>query len=187
MSKHEFDLADLTRRMDGAIKAMKSEFSSLRTGRAHTALLDNITVDAYGAQTPLNQVGAVNVPEPRMLSISVWDKSNVAAVEKALRESQLGINPVVDGTTIRIPMPALTEERRKDLTKVAGGFAEAAKVAVRNVRRDGMETLRDLEKDGEISEDDQKRMSGEVQDITDKHIEEIDAVLSTKIDEIMQV
>ncbi len=187
MAEHNFDIADLTRRMDGAIKAMKGEFASLRTGRAHTALLDNITVEAYGAQTPLNQVGAVNVPEPRMLSINVWDKSNVAAVEKALRESQLGINPVVDGTTIRIPMPALTEERRKDLTKVAGGFAETAKVAVRNVRRDGMETLRDMEKDGEISEDEHKRRAGEVQDITDTHIAEIDKALTLKTDEIMQV
>ncbi|HHK73971.1 MAG TPA: ribosome recycling factor [Rhizobiales bacterium] len=187
MATHEFDLADLTRRMDGAIKAMKSEFSSLRTGRAHTALLDNIMVEAYGVPTPLNQVGAVNVPEPRMLSINVWDKSNVAAVEKALRESQLGINPVVDGQTIRIPMPALTEERRKDLSRVAGGYAEAAKVAVRNVRRDGMETLRDLEKDGEMSEDEHKRHASEVQEITDKHIAEIDNILASKIDEIMQV
>ncbi len=187
MAIQEYDLADLGRRMDGAITAMRSEFNSLRTGRAHTAILDNITVEAYGAQTPLNQVGAINVPEPRMLSVNVWDKSLIAAVEKALRESNLGINPVVDGQTIRIPMPALTEERRQELTKVAGNYAEAAKVAVRNVRRDGMETLRDLEKCGDISEDDHKHSSSDVQDITDKHIEDIDKALATKNEEIMQV
>ena len=187
MSEKNFDLADLKRRMDGAITAMKGEFASLRTGRAHTALLDNIMVEAYGAATPLNQVGAVNVPEPRMLSINVWDKANVAAVEKALRESQLGINPVVDGQTIRIPMPALTEERRRDLVKVAGQYAETAKVAVRNVRRDGMETLRDMEKDSEISEDEHKKMGAQVQEITDEHIAEIDKVLALKTEEIMQV
>jgi len=187
MATQDYDIADLGRRMDGAITAMRSEFNSLRTGRAHTAILDNITVEAYGAQTPLNQVGAVNVPEPRMLSVNVWDKSLIAAVEKSLRESNLGINPVVDGQTVRIPMPALTEERRQELTKVAGNYAEAAKVAVRNVRRDGMETLRDLEKGGKISEDEHKRSSGEVQDITDKHIDDIDKALATKNEEIMQV
>ncbi|PHS36378.1 MAG: ribosome recycling factor [Robiginitomaculum sp.] len=187
MALQEYDLADLDRRMDGAITAMRSEFNSLRTGRAHTAILDNIMVAAYGAQTPLNQVGAVNVPEPRMLSVNVWDKSLVASVEKALRESNLGINPVVDGQTVRIPMPALTEERRQELAKVAGNYAEAAKVAVRNVRRDGMETLRDLEKARKISKDDHKHSSSDVQDITDKHIEDIDKALASKTEEIMQV
>ena len=187
MAVSDYDLADLSRRMAGAITALKSEFATLRTGRAHTALLDNITVEAYGAQTPLLQVGAINVPEPRMLSINVWDKSLVGAVEKALRESSLGINPVVDGQTVRIPMPALTEERRVELVKVAGNYAEAAKVAVRNVRRDGMETLRDMEKAGDISEDEHKRKSGEVQEATDEHIKKIDAALETKTEEIMQV
>lgn len=183
----KYDLADIKRRMDGAIAAMKSEFNSLRTGRAHTAILDNVTVEAYGSQVPLNTVGAINIPEPRMLSVSVWDKTMVAGVERALRESNLGINPVVDGQTIRIPMPALTEERRQELTKVAGNYAEAAKVAVRNVRRDGMEGLRDMEKDGDISEDEHKRSSGEVQEATDKHIADIDKALATKTEEIMQV
>ena len=183
----EYDLADIERRMDGAILAMKTEFNSLRTGRAHTAILDNITVEAYGAQTPLNQIGAINVPEPRMLSVNVWDKTMVAGVERALRESNLGINPVVDGQTVRIPMPALTEERRQELTKVAGNYAEAAKVAVRNVRRDGMESLRDMEKDGGISEDEHKRSSADVQEATDKHIADIDKALLVKNEEIMQV
>lgn len=183
----DYDLTDIKRRMDGAITAMKTEFNSLRTGRAHTAILDNVTVEAYGAQMPLNQVGAINIPEPRMLSVNVWDKTMVAGVERALRESNLGINPVVDGQTIRIPMPALTEERRQELTKVAGNYAEAAKVAVRNVRRDGMESLRDMEKDGDISEDEHKRCSGEVQEATDEHIVNIDEALATKNEEIMQV
>jgi len=184
---HEYDLKDISRRMAGAIVAMKNEFNSLRTGRAHIAILDNVTVEAYGVQTPLIQIGAINVPEPRMLSVNVWDKTMVATVERALRESNLGINPVVDGQTIRIPMPALTEERRQELTKVAGNYAEAAKIAVRNVRRDGMETLRALEKDGDISEDDHKHSSTEVQDATDKHIADIDQALATKNEEIMQV
>lgn len=187
MTDGNFDLADLKRRMDGAITALNTEFASLRTGRAHTAILDNVTVDAYGSKTPLNQVGAINVPEPRMLTVNVWDKTLVASVERALRESSLGINPVVDGQTLRIPMPALTEERRKDLTKVAGNYAEAAKIAVRNVRRDGMETLKKMEKDGDIGEDEQKHHSTDVQKITDEHIALIDSNLETKTEEIMQV
>ena len=183
----DYNLADIKRRMDGAIAAMKSEFNSLRTGRAHTAILDNVTVEAYGSQVPLNTVGAINIPEPRLLSVNVWDKSMVAGVERALRESNLGINPVVDGQTIRIPMPALTEERRQELTKIAGNYAESAKVAVRNVRRDGMEGLRGMEKDGDISEDEHKRSSGEVQEATDKHIVDIDKALVVKNEEIMQV
>jgi ribosome recycling factor len=187
MASAEFDLADIKRRMDGAIGALKTEFSSLRTGRAHAAILDNVTVEAYGAQTPLNQVGAINVPEPRMLTVNVWDKTLVASVERALRESSLGINPVVDGQTLRIPMPALTEERRLELTKIAGTYAEAAKVAVRNVRRDGMETLKGLEKASKISEDEQKASADDVQKATDDHITEIDEGLKTKTEEIMQV
>ena len=182
-----FDLTDIKRRMDGAVTALKNELASLRTGRAHTAILDNITVEAYGAQTPLNQVGAINVPEPRMLTVSVWDKSLVAAVERALRESNLGINPVVDGQTMRIPMPALTEERRHELVKVAGTYSENAKIAVRNVRRDGMETLKKQEKDSEISEDELKKSSTDVQNATDDHIATIDKILESKTEEIMQV
>lgn len=187
MARSDYDIADIKRRMDGAITSLKTEFSSLRTGRAHTAILDNVMVPAYGTQTPLNQVGAINVPEPRMLTVSVWDKTLVAAVERALRESSLGINPVVDGQTMRIPMPALTEERRKDLSKIAGTYAETAKIAVRNVRRDGMEVLKKLEKDSEISEDDLKKFSADVQKATDDHIETIDSALSVKTEEIMQV
>ena len=187
MSDASYNLKDLKRRMDGAITALKSEFASLRTGRAHTAILDNVVVDAYGAQTPLNQVGAINVPEPRMLTVNVWDKTLVAKVERALRESSLGINPVVDGQTLRIPMPPLTEERRKELTKIAGTFAESAKVAVRNVRRDGMESLKKLEKASDISEDEHKKQSNEVQSITDGHISIIDEAFDAKTEEIMQV
>ena len=187
MADTNYDLGDIKRRMDGAINALKAEFSSLRTGRAHTAILDNITVEAYGTQTPLNQVGAVNVPEPRMLTVNVWDKTLVAAVERALRESSLGINPVVDGQTMRIPMPALTEERRRDLTKVAGTYAENAKIAIRNVRRDGMETLKAMEKNGNISEDEHKKSSSDVQKATDEHITTVDESLDSKTEEIMQV
>ncbi len=187
MADTDYDLADIKRRMDGAITALKGELASLRTGRAHTAILDNITVGAYGAQTPLNQVGAINVPEPRMLTVSVWDKSLVSAVERALRESSLGINPVVDGQTMRIPMPALTEERRVDLVKIAGSYVEGAKIAIRNVRRDGMEILKKLEKDSKISEDEQKKSSSDVQKATDEHIAIADQVLEAKTEEIMQV
>jgi ribosome recycling factor len=166
---------------------LKTEFSGLRTGRANAALLDNITVNAYGAEMPLNQVASVSVPESRMLSVNVWDKSMVASVEKALRQSSLGFNPVTDGQTLRIPMPPLTEERRRDLTKVAGQYAESAKIAVRNVRRDGMDTLKKLEKSSEISEDEQKAHSDDVQKATDSVIAEIDKLLETKSAEIMQV
>ena len=149
----EFNLKDYRKRMDGAIASLKTEFSGLRTGRANAALLDNITVTAYGSEVPLNQVGSVSVPESRMLMVSVWDKTQVAAVDKALRTSSLGINPVMDGQTLRIPMPPLTEERRRDLAKVASQYAESAKIAVRNVRRDAMETLKKMEKSGDMSED----------------------------------
>ncbi|VAV93525.1 Ribosome recycling factor [hydrothermal vent metagenome] len=182
-----YDIDDIQRRMDGAFAALKHEFSGLRTGRANAAMLDNVTVDAYGAATPLNQVGNVNVPEPRMLSVSVWDKSLVAAVEKAIRNADLGVNPIVDGQNIRIPVPPLNEERRIEMTKLAGRFAENARVAVRNVRRDGMESLKAMEKDSEIGEDDHKRMSNDVQSATDAEIAKIDAALATKEEEIMQV
>ena len=182
-----FELSEYRRRMDGALSALKTEFSGLRTGRANSALLDNITVSAYGSQMPLNQVGSVSVPEPRMLTVSVWDKGLVGPVEKGLRESSLGLNPVVDGQTIRIPLPPLTEERRKDLTKVAGSYAENAKIAVRNVRRDAMDKLKRMEKDGDMSEDEQKAHADDVQVETDTVIESIDAALSAKTEEIMQV
>lgn len=183
----DFDIKDIQRRMDGAISALKTEFSGLRTGRAHTALLDNIQVDAYGSKVPINQVGAVGVPEPRMLTVQVWDKSQVGAVEKALRESNLGINPMTDGQLIRIPVPPLTEERRRDLTKVAGNYAEQAKIAVRNVRRDGMEALKRSEKAGDISEDEQKAHEKDVQSATDAAGKLIDELLDHKSAEIMQV
>ena len=159
----------------------------MRTGRANASLLDNITVSAYGSDVPLNQVGSVSVPESRMLMVSVWDKTQVAAVDKALRTSNLGLNPVMDGQTLRIPMPPLTEERRRDLTKVAGQYAESAKIAFRNVRRDAMDTLKKLEKNGDMSEDEQKAHEGDVQKATDAVIKEIDDSLETKSAEIMQV
>jgi len=183
----EFNLKDYRKRMDGAVSSLKTEFSGLRTGRANAALLDNITVSAYGSDTPLNQVGSVSVPEPRMLTVSVWDKTLVGPVEKALRQSNLGINPVVDGQTLRIPMPPLTEERRKDLVKVAGGYSEQAKIAVRNVRRDAMDALKRAEKDGGMGEDEAKAHSSDVQKTTDDVIDAIDASLKVKSDEIMQV
>jgi len=182
----DFNIADYRKRMDGAVASLRTEFSGLRTGRANTALLDNITIEAYGSSMPLNQVGNVTVPEARMLVVNVWDKTQVAAVERALRQSNLGINPVVDGQTIRIPMPPLTEERRKDLTKVAGTYSETAKIAVRNVRRDAMETLKKAEKDG-MSEDERKAHEGDVQKATDAVISEIESALDIKSAEIMQV
>jgi len=183
----EFNLKDYRKRMDGALSSLKSEFGGLRTGRANASLLDNIMVSAYGSDVPLNQVGSVSVPESRMLMVSVWDKTQVAAVDKALRTSNLGLNPIMDGQTLRIPMPPLTEERRRDLTKVAGQYAESAKIAVRNVRRDAMDTLKKLEKDGDMSEDEQKAHEGDVQKATDDIIKEIDTTLETKSAEIMQV
>lgn len=183
----DFNIADYRKRMEGAIGALKNEFAGLRTGRANAALLDGVTVNAYGSEMPLNQIGSVSVPEPRMLMVNVWDKSMVASVEKALRQSSLGLNPVTDGQTLRIPMPPLTEERRRDLTKVAGQYAENAKIAVRNVRRDAMDTLKKLEKDKEISEDEQKAHGADVQKATDDVIAEIDKLLETKSAEIMQV
>ncbi len=182
----DLDVDDLQRRMDGAMGALRSEFVSLRTGRASASMLDPVTVDAYGAVTPINQVGTVNVPEPRMITVNVWDKSLVGKVEKAIRESGLGINPVVDGTIIRLPIPELNEERRRELTKVAAQYAENARVAIRNVRRDGMEQLKKMKSDG-MSEDDHKVWSDEVQSLTDAAITAVDGALDTKQDEIMQV
>ena len=186
MSDEEPDLDDLTRRMDGAMTALRQEFGTLRTGRASATMVEPVMVDAYGAMTPINQVGTVNVPEPRMLTVNIWDKALVGKAEKAIRESGLGINPVVDGTIIRLPIPELNEERRRELSKVAAQYAESARIAVRNVRRDGMDQLKKLKADG-MSEDDHKIWSDEVQTLTDDHIKQIDAALETKQEEIMQV
>ena len=182
----ELDLDDLKRRMDGAMAALKTEFHTLRTGRAAATMVDPITVDAYGQITPINQVGTINVPEPRMLTINVWDKSLINKVEKAIRESGLGINPVVDGTVIRLPIPELNEERRREMTKIAAQYSESARVAVRNVRRDGMDILKKAKNDG-LSEDDFKIWSDEVQTLTDEYIASNDSTLDAKQAEIMQV
>lgn len=182
----EPDLDDLERRMDGALAALKTEFASLRTGRASAAMLEPVTVEAYGAQTPLNQIGTINVPEPRMVVLNVWDKSLVGVAEKAIRNSGLGVNPVVDGTLIRVPIPELNEERRRELTKVAGQYAEKARVAVRNVRRDGMDQVKKAKADG-MSEDDQKLFSDEIQTLTDTKIAAVDTALAEKEKEIMQI
>ena len=180
------DTDDLQRRMDGALSAMKTEFASLRTGRASSSMLDPITVEVYGQRTSLNQLGTINVPEPRMVTVNVWDKTNVPLVEKAIRESGLGINPQLNGTIIMLPIPELNEERRRELSKVAGQYAENARVAVRNIRRDGMDQIKKAKLDG-MSEDDQKFWEEAVQEITDTAIKEIDAALESKQSEIMQV
>ena len=183
----EPDLDDLERRMSGAVDALKREFQGLRTGRASTQLLEPITVEAYGAKMPLNQVGTVGVPEPRLLTVQVWDKSMASAVEKSIRESGLGLNPMRDGQLIRIPIPELSGERREELVKVAGKYAEQARVAVRNVRRDGMDGLKKAEKDGDLSQDDHKLYADEVQSLTDKYISEVDEATKQKEGEILQV
>ncbi len=175
---------DLEKRMDGALGALKTEFSGLRSGRASASLVEPIMVDAYGSHMPMTQVGTVNVPEPRMISIQVWDRALVSAVERAIRDAGIGLNPVVDGTNVRVPIPPLTEERRKDLTKVAHKYAEHARVAIRNVRREGMEQIKKAEG---IGEDDQKRQSDQVQKLTDAMIKKVDEALSSKEAEIMQV
>lgn len=180
-----FDKADIERRMKGAIESLKSDLGGLRTGRANTALLDPIQVDVYGSKMPLNQVATVSVPEPRLLSVSVWDKSNVTPVEKAIRNAGLGINPIVDGNTIRLPIPDMTEERRKELAKLANQYGEKAKIAVRNVRRDGMDALKTDENKKLISEDDRKRSETEVQKLTDTAVSDIDAVMAAKEKEIL--
>lgn len=180
------DTDDLERRMDGAMANLRTEFASLRTGRASASMLEPITVEAYGQQTPINQVGTVNVPEPRMVTVNVWDKSMVGVVEKAIRESGLGINPQLNGTIIMLPIPELNEERRRELGKVAGQYAENARVSIRNVRRDGMDQIKKAKSDG-LSEDDQKLWEDEVQQMTDKSIKAVDVALETKQEEIMQV
>ncbi|MEX0365707.1 MAG: ribosome recycling factor [Ruegeria sp.] len=183
----DLDTDDLQRRMDGAMANLRTEFASLRTGRASASMLEPVMVDAYGAMTPINQVGTVNVPEPRMVTVNVWDKSLVGKVEKAIRESGLGINPQTNGTIIMLPIPELNEERRRELTKVAGQYAEHARVAIRNVRRDGMDQIKKGKNDGAMSEDDQKLWESEVQDLTDTMIKFVDEALETKQAEIMQV
>lgn len=182
----EIDVDDLQRRMDGAMAALKAEFASLRTGRASGSILDTVVVDAYGSQMPINQVGTVNVPEPRMITVTVWDKGLVGAVEKAIRNSGLGINPVMDGMVLRLPIPELNEERRQQLAKLAGQYAESARVAVRNVRKDGMDQVKKAKGAG-MGEDDQKIWSDEIQEMTDQHIAAIDKALEAKQEEIMQV
>ena len=182
----DIDLDALQRRMDGAMTALRTEFASLRTGRASASIVEPIMVDAYGQMTPINQLGTVNVPEPRMVVINVWDKAMVSKVEKAIRESGIGINPVTDGPLIRLPIPELNEERRRQLTKVAATYAENAKVAIRNVRRDGMDQIKKAKAAG-MGEDDQKMWSEEVQDITDKTVAGVDRALDAKQHEIMQV
>ena len=182
----DIDLDDLARRMDGALAALRTEFASLRTGRASGSMLEPVMVDAYGTLTPINQVGTVNVPEPRMITINVWDKGLVNKVEKAIRDSGLGINPQLNGTIIMLPIPDLNEERRRELTKVAAQYAESARVSVRNVRRDGMDQIKKAKAAG-MSEDDQKMYADEVQDLTDKAIGNVDKALEAKQAEIMQV
>ena len=183
----DYDEADLKRRMDGAIESLRKEFGGLRTGRASASLLDPIKVDAYGSLTPINQIGTVSVPEPRMISVQIWDRSMVGAADKAIRNSGLGLNPVVEGQLLRIPIPPLNEERRAEIAKLAGNYAEQARIAVRNVRRDGMDALKKMEKAGDLSEDEQKAFSEDVQKLTDEAIKRIDESLKAKQEEIMQV
>ena len=180
-----YSKADLGRRMQGAVEALKHDLGGLRTGRASVSLLEPVHVEVYGANMPLNQVATISVPEPRMLSVQVWDRSNVGSVEKAIRSAGLGLNPISEGQTLRLPIPDLTEERRKELAKLAGQYAEKAKIAVRNVRRDGMDLLKQDEKKHEISEDERKRLETEVQKLTDETISEIDAAAAAKEKEIL--
>jgi ribosome recycling factor len=181
----QYEKADIERRMNGAVESLKSDLGGLRTGRANTSLLDPVVAEVYGAMMPISQVATVSAPEPRMLSVQVWDKSNVSAVEKGIAKANLGLNPMTDGQTIRLPMPDLTEERRRDLAKLAGEYGEKGKIAVRNVRRDGMESLKADEKKKEISEDERKRLEDEVQKMTDSHIADIDAAVEKKVQEIL--
>ena len=174
-------------RMEKTLETLKTEFGSLRAGRAHASLLDGIMVDAYGSMTPISQVGTISVPDPRTLSVSVWDRGLSKAVEKAVMESDLGLNPASDGQLIRIPIPPLSEERRKELVKVAGKYAEQSKIAVRNIRRDSLDGIKKLKKDNEISEDEEKRYEGEIQKITDEHVKKVDEALALKEKDILQV
>lgn len=182
-----FDLNELEKRMRASLEALKREFSGLRTGRASTHLLDPVQVSVYGSKMPLNQVATISVPEPRTISVQVWDKGNVSAVDRAIREANLGLNPIVDGALIRLPIPTLTAERRTELVKLAHKYAEQSRVAVRNVRRDGMELLKKLEKDAKMSQDDHHKASAKVQELTDKLIKEIDETLAAKEGEIHKV
>ena len=181
----KYDKSDIERRMQGAIDSLKGDLGGLRTGRANTTLLDPVVVEVYGSMMPLNQVATVSAPEPRMLSVQVWDRANVTAVEKGIAHANLGLNPMIDGQTLRLPMPDLTEERRKELAKLAGKYAENAKIAIRNVRRDGMEALKEDERKKEISEDERKRGEDEVQKLTDRFVTEADAVAAQKEKEIL--
>lgn len=178
---------DVKHRMEQAVEVLKKEFAGLRTGRAHASLLDPVVVEAYGQAMPLNQVGTVGVPEPRLLTVQVWDKGMVKAVEKAIRDAGLGLNPQADGTLVRVPVPPLTEERRQELTKVAAKYAEAARVAIRNVRRDGNDQLKKMEKDNIVSQDEHRQYGGEIQQLTDDTIKHVDELLEHKQKEIMQV
>jgi ribosome recycling factor len=187
MAEAAFDLKEIDKRMRGALNVLKQEFGGLRTGRASVSILDPITVNAYGSKMPLNQVATVSAPEPRLITVQVWDRGQIHAVEKAIRESDLGLNPVVEGQLLRLPIPELNQERRQELSKIAAKYAEQARVAVRNVRRDGMEHLKRLEKDGGMSEDEVRSLSTKVQELTDKVIKEIDAMFAHKEQEIMQV
>ncbi|WP_372424278.1 ribosome recycling factor [Salinarimonas chemoclinalis] len=183
----EFDINDVRRRMQGAVASLKNDLSGLRTGRASASLVEPITVEAYGAAMPMNQVATISVPEPRLLSVQVWDRGMVGAVEKAIRESDLGLNPQTEGQVIRLRIPEMNEQRRKEMVKVAHKYAEEARIAVRHVRRDGLDTLKKLEKDGLLSQDDEKRHATEVQKVTDEHVAEVDSVVAAKEKEIMQV
>ena len=183
----DYDLGDIKRRMEGSVASLKTEFMGLRAGRASTAMLEPIVVDAYGSKMPINQVGNISAPEPRLLTVTVWDASITASVEKAIRDSDLGLNPMAEGTLIRVPIPDLSEERRKEMVKVAGRYAESARVAVRNVRRDGIEVIRKAEKDGLLSEDERHAEEGEVQKLTNKFVALIDDTLANKEKEITQV
>jgi ribosome recycling factor len=187
MAAGRFDLKDLERRMRGAIETLKKEFAGLRTGRASVHLLDAVVVNVYGQRMPINQVATVSTPDARTISVQVWDKGQLGAVEKAIREANLGLNPITEGALIRLPIPALNAERRQELVKVAHKYTESARVAVRNVRRDGMELLKKLDKDGQMSEDDHRKNSAKVQELTDKLIKEIDQTLASKETEIKQV
>lgn len=182
-----FDINETKRRMDGALKVLHTEFGGLRTGRASTSLLDPVMVEAYGNQMPISQVGTIGAPEARLLTVQVWDKTMVNAVEKAIMSAGLGLNPMSEGQLIRVPLPDLTEERRKELVKVAGKYSEQAKISVRNVRRDGMESLKKMEKDGDISQDEQKRFSDQIQAATDEFVGKIDEALANKEKDILKV
>lgn len=188
MAAGNFDIKEIEKRMKGAVSSLKSEFGGLRTGRASTTLLDPLMVNtSYGAKMPINQVASINAPEPRLITVQVWDKSNLHAVDKAICELDLGLNPVVDGLTLRLPIPELNQERRQELVKIARKYTEQGRVAARNVRKDGMDQIKKLEKDGKISEDESSSLHTKVQDLTDRTIKEIDGLLSGKEQEIMQV